>query len=118
MNKKWVYIAGPYTKPDPVVNVQAAVSYAESLVVFGHHPVVPHLSHLWHLVSPHSWAFWLALDLETLSRCDVLYRFPGESPGADREVAEAKRLGIPVYLNWAELCDALDITTLTPPGSP
>ena len=36
------------------------------------------------------------LDLRLVERCDVLVRLPGDSAGADREVAHARRRGIPV----------------------
>jgi hypothetical protein len=58
---------------------------------------VPHLTHFWHLVSPHEYEFWLKLDLEFLTVCDCLVRLPGESSGADREVARAECLCIRVY---------------------
>ena len=40
---------------------------------------------------------WLEYDMEWLTACDALVRLPGESKGADREVARAKELGIEVY---------------------
>lgn len=49
--------------------------------------------------------------------CDALLRLPGESPGADEEVALAESLGIPVFYSLAALvewgenvaaCDAAD----------
>jgi hypothetical protein len=99
--KKLVYIAGPYAKPDPVVNVRRAVEVADALVAGGYAVIVPHLSMLWHLVSPAPPEAWYSRDLDVLAHADILVRFPGESPGADEEVAEAKRLGIPVW-SWAE----------------
>jgi hypothetical protein len=38
-----------------------------------------------------------------LARCDALLRIPGESRGADLDVARAKELGLPVYTDPAEL---------------
>ena len=92
-----VFIAGPYAGGDPVLNTQAAVRAAEAVVALGHTPFVPHLSHLWHLVSPHEVDYWLRLDMAWLEACDCLVRLPGESPGADGEVRRAKDLGLPVY---------------------
>jgi hypothetical protein len=92
-----VYVAGPYTQGDPVVNVRAAIAEAELLAVLGHAPYVPHLTMLWHLVAPHDTEFWYAHDLEWLAVCDAVVRIPGPSVGADAEVKEAERLGIPVY---------------------
>jgi len=40
--------------------------------------------------------------------CDAVFRLPGESAGADREVALARELEIPVYYSLDEVpeCDA------------
>lgn len=99
-----VYVAGPYTTPDPVENTNRAIRiaddlYASGLVV----PVLPHLSMLWHAVIPHPYEFWLAYDLELLSVCDAVYRFEGLSSGADGEVDAAEKSGIPVFRDRWEL---------------
>lgn len=44
-------------------------------------------------------ADWLKVDFEFIRRCDAVLRLPGESVGADAEIAEAKRLGIPVFVS-------------------
>lgn len=93
-----VYLAGPYSKPDPVENTHAAIKLADSLLDVCV-PMVPHLTGTWHMVSPKPYETWLALDLALMARCDAVYRFGGESSGADGEVAEAVRLGIPVFFN-------------------
>ena len=93
-----IYIAGPYTHGDVAVNVRNALDVASRLLDDGFAPYVPHLTHFLHMVHPHSYEEWLALDLAWLTVCDGLVRLDGESPGADREVAEAHRLGIPVFL--------------------
>lgn len=98
-----VYIAGPYSHPDPVLNVRTAIDYAEQVPKLGAIPVVPHLSHLWHLVSPHDYQWWLTYDLALLARCDALLRIPGESPGAAGEVEWATGHGIPVAYTLSEL---------------
>jgi nucleoside 2-deoxyribosyltransferase len=92
-----VYVAGPYSKSDQVANVRAAIEAADRLADAGHSPYVPHLTMLWHLVSPKPYDAWIAHDLEWLATCDAVVRIPGDSPGADGEVAEAGRLGIPVF---------------------
>ncbi|MFE3515404.1 DUF4406 domain-containing protein [Streptomyces sp. NPDC059166] len=38
-----------------------------------------------------------------LARCDAVLRLPGESVGADQDVATARRLGLPVYHDIAEI---------------
>lgn len=97
MRKKVVYVAGPYTKPDPVLNTQAAVDLAEKLVAAGYTPIVPHLCHLWHLISPHSYTYWVELSAEWLRLADAILVLPGESLGTLNEVELAKTLGIPIY---------------------
>lgn len=94
---KKVYVAAPYTRPDPCVNTRAAILAGDQLWAAGFIPFVPHLTHLWHTVSPHDYSDWLAYDLHWLRVCDAVLRLPGESSGADAEVAEAHRLRIPVF---------------------
>ena len=98
-----VYVAGPYTKGDVALNVRRAIGAAEALVEMGHTPLVPLLTHLWHLMSPHPWEYWMALDMAWLPVCDGLFRLPGESKGADVEVGRARELGIPVFTDLAVL---------------
>jgi hypothetical protein len=45
-----------------------------------------------------------------LARCDAVLRIPGESRGADMDVARARALGLPVYADASELplCEAGD----------
>lgn len=90
----WLYISGPYTNGDPVINVRKAVEVADILLAAGHVPIIPHLSHLWHIISPHSWQEWIKLDLLLLERCDGMIRIQGESKGADLEEARAHELGL------------------------
>lgn len=90
-----VYLAGPYSTPDPCVNTHAAIQLADRLLDICV-PMVPHLTHFWHTVSPKPYERWLELDLVMLERCDVVYRFGGDSAGADGEVAHAISVGIPV----------------------
>ena len=94
-----IYIAGPYTHGDVAVNVRNALDAASRLLDAGFAPYVPHLMHFLHMIHPHLYEDWIALDLEWLAVCDGLVRLYGTSPGADREVAEARRLGIPVFAN-------------------
>ena len=46
---------------------------------------------------------WLDMDLGILSRCDAIYRLPGNSEGADWEVQQAELLAIPVFQDLGEL---------------
>ncbi|MFI8423622.1 DUF4406 domain-containing protein [Streptomyces sp. NPDC085479] len=38
-----------------------------------------------------------------LARCDAVLRLPGDSTGADQDVATARRRGLPVYYDIAEI---------------
>ena len=98
-----VYVAAPYTKGDVGTNMHNAVEVAHALIQLGYCPYVPVLNHFVHIAHPHPYATWMALDLEMLPRCDVLLRLPGESPGADREVAAAQAGGMPVVYSVREL---------------
>ena len=91
-----IYIAAPYTIPDPVENTHHACQIADALLEAGFTPLIPHLSLLWHLVSPKPYGVWLAYDRELLKRCDVVLRVPGSSAGATLECTLADALEIPV----------------------
>lgn len=99
---KFVYIAGPYTIGDVAENVREAILAAEEVAFCGHVPIIPHLSHLWHLVIPHDYEFWCELTMRMLDRCDALVRLPGESRGADKEIERALELNLPVFYGIEE----------------
>lgn len=44
-------------------------------------------------------ADWLGIDLAWVDVCDCLVRLPGESKGADMEVARAMERGVPVFFD-------------------
>jgi hypothetical protein len=93
-----VYVAGPYTRPDPVANTHDTIKFATELIDEGLvTPLVPHLTLLWHVVVPRPLEFWYEYDIAVLARCDALYRIAGESTGADKEVDFARDAGIPVF---------------------
>jgi hypothetical protein len=98
-----IYIAGPYSIGDVAINVHNAIVAGNAVANLGHTPFIPHLTHFWHLQISHEYEFWMKQDSEWLKVCDALLRLPGESSGADREVADAKKLGIPVYYSLAEI---------------
>lgn len=111
-----VYVAGPYTKPDPVENTHRMIRIADALLDAGVVPVVPHLTMFWHFLRPRPYEQWLDYDLCVMERCDVVLRVPGESNGADREVYQATRSGQPVIIPASasvEDCVAAVTTWLT-----
>lgn len=98
-----VYVAGPYS-PDPEGCTAAAIATGNLILDLGHAPLVPHLTHYWHtLHEPRAYEEWMRIDLAWLSQAEVVLRLPGASPGADREVALARALGIPVVFDLADL---------------
>lgn len=110
--KPLVYVAGPYSHPDPVENTHKAIHVATLMLDDGRvAPVVPHLTLAWHLLAPRPYEVWLELDAEVLRRCDAVLRLPGESSGAELEVDLARVWSLPVFdsvprvLAWADTWD-------------
>ena len=98
LHRPLVYVAGPYTHPDPVQNTHNAVRVAEriqSTVLVT--AFVPHLNLLWHAIIPHDNDYWYEYDIAFLARCDALLRIPGDSVGADNEVEFARHEMIDVF---------------------
>lgn len=101
-----IYIASPYSDPDPAVMEQrfdAVARYAgqlmnEGLVVYSPivhcHPIAVRVG------LPRTWDFWKKFDTEMIRRATELQvlMVPGwrESKGIAAEVEIAKSLGIPV----------------------
>jgi hypothetical protein len=111
VSRRYVYLAGPISKfpvgGSQFGNVRDAVIVAERLRAEGLVPFVPHLSSLWEMITPVPYEGLMTLDFAWIERCDALLRLPGESPGADREVAHAWAHGVRVFhdveslLAWA-----------------
>lgn len=101
---KLVYVAGPYTTPDPIVNTRNAILEGQRVYEAGMFPYVPHLTLLWHMVAPQEDVeYWYAFDLNAIDHADVLLRMEGRSTGADREVEYAESVGVPVVYSFGEL---------------
>lgn len=102
-----VYIAGPISKGNATENVRRGCEAFSELVRLGYTPFCPFWSHLQELVrgvgADLDWAGWIAYDLQWVAFCHALLRLPGESAGADREVAHACYLGIPVFYSVDDL---------------
>lgn len=94
---RFVYVAGPLSKPSELDNIRAAVVWGDRVLDAGFVPLIPHLDALWHLISSRPYETWLAWCLAWVERCDAVLRIPGASAGADREVAHARDVGIPVF---------------------
>lgn len=124
-----IYVAGPISRGDLMENVRKAHEAGVALLKAGFSVIVPHGSCFWGnatgtcSVAGVPWpptAFvpevlpsgtthddWYKMDLEIVSRCDGVLRLEGESVGADLEVEQARRLGLPVFscvedvITWA-----------------
>jgi hypothetical protein len=114
-----VYIAGPISIGDLRRNIDQAERAFAALQQAGIAPFLPHLSAFYAMdwigrcreacnlpstgnlgrPSPLSHEQWLAIDFAWLAASHAVLRLPGESVGADAEVAEARRLMIPVFFN-------------------
>lgn len=115
--KPLVYVAGPITG-DPLGCVRQAMGAFAMIRHAGCVPFLPQLSVIAEMVDPQDYETWLAYDLDIIEHCDALYRLRGESAGADREVAFARKLGLPVLglsgQDWPALCA---LATPRPPRS-
>lgn len=106
-----VYVAGPYTKGDTILNIREAILVGEKLRARGFCPFIPHLTAFWHIIAPSPYEEWLDLDNQWIPCCDVLLRIPGESTGADSEVALARSLSMLVFTDIPSLISACSPTT-------
>lgn len=92
-----LYLAGPYTHPDPVENTHRVIRVADALMrETDYLPFIPHLNLLWHTIIPHEPRFWYDVDLRYLYFCDAIVRLPGDSVGADEEMAFAQGRGLTI----------------------
>lgn len=100
-----VYISGPVTKGERVHNVAQGFYAQAKLMLAGFAPINPIASATY----PFAWepAFthelWMAVDLALVEVSHAVLRLPGESVGADLEVAHAEKLGIPVFTSIEDL---------------
>lgn len=104
---KTIYIAGPYSGGNPEDNLRAAISAANAMMDLGIAPFIPHLSHYLHAVKARGYEEWMEYDFVWLDRSDALFRLPGISPGAERELKRMQGLGRPVFHTMSALTDYL-----------
>lgn len=95
--KPLVYVAGPVTS-NPWGCVRQATDAYRFVRDCGAVPFLPQLSVLHEMVDPQPYEEWLAYDLDILAHCHALLRLPGESKGADAEVAWALEHDLDVFL--------------------
>ena len=104
-SQEWplVYVASPYTRGDQATNVAIQIAAGHRLLDTQVAPIVPTLNHLMQMLHQRDEEDWMQMDFAVVKRCDALWRLPGESAGADREVMLARERGIPVYFSFEEL---------------
>lgn len=103
-----IYIAGPLTAPNREQNVEIGMTAYLQLLRKGHYPFLPHFDYYADNLAkrigrPVTYEQWMELDFAWIPKCDAMLRLPGASSGADREVAEADRLNIPVYTDISQI---------------
>ena len=98
--KPMIYVAGPMAL-DPLGCVRNVTPVFDELLKAGFTPFLPQLFMVMEIVQPCDYEAMLAYDFEVIKRSDVLLRLPGESKGADREVAFAHTHATPVF-TWPE----------------
>ena len=91
-----IYVAGPISG-DPWGCVRQAIDAFDLLRDVGAVPFLPQLSVLHAMIRETSYEDFMAYDFDVIRCADALVRLPGESPGADREVAFAHEIGTPVF---------------------
>lgn len=95
-----VFVAAPIGPLDEgrPARLAAAIDAGRDLLLAGFAPFVPHV---WAAIrNADDWIDydqWITHGFAWLDVCHVVLRLPGESPGADREVARAHARGIPVF---------------------
>jgi nucleoside 2-deoxyribosyltransferase len=100
---KLVYIAGPYRGSSFLKqeqNIAAARAFGAQVPALGAMPVIPHTNTA-HFDELAPAQFWLDGTLEMMRRCDAVLAMPNwrQSEGARGEIAEAERIGIPVFFD-------------------
>ncbi len=110
-----IYVAGPISKGNQFLNCVKGIQVADQLLQMGYVPFCPHLSYFWHHISgrPPTYGEWLKYDFQWVKLCHAVLRIPGESLGADREVAFAKEHKIPVFYSVKELKRRIPCRTST-----
>ena len=136
--RRRVYIAGPMTKGDRLENIRQADRAMAELMAAGYSPFNPVLSFWagnvtcdntygdiiattgheeeWSEFYHFSHADWLSVDKAWVAVADAVLRLPGESVGADEEVAFATQLRIPVFHSIDALRTHFEIDVTTVPG--
>ena len=108
MSRYRIYLAGPITLGDYFDNLGQAVRKQGELMELGFTVHNPMLTMMLPYNRAFTWETWLECCLPWVEQSDILYRLPGASKGAAREVAHAKRHGITVVLTTESLLATIE----------
>lgn len=105
---KIIYIAGKYRGPNAWAveqNIRAAEEVAACVWAMGMVALCPHANARHMLEGVCSEEQAIAGTLELMRRCDAVLLVPNwrDSEGARAEVAEARRLGLPIVYAWGDV---------------
>lgn len=111
---KLFYVAGPFRAPTLAQiqqNIDKARNVAVELAEAGLMPVCVHTMEglaMHDIQQADRGQFWVDGTLEVMRRCDAVVLVEGweRSQGTLGEIAEARRLGLPIYANAAEAVEA------------
>jgi len=111
MERKLIYVAGPYTAEHPYeVYENIHVSWQMSLDIWGtgHVPISPHLCGCF-MGGICSEQIFIEGTMEMMRRCDAIMVLPGwqHSSGTKGEIVEAVKLGTPIFYRFSELVEWL-----------
>jgi hypothetical protein len=106
--RKRVYLAGPMSGGSRIENFTSGLQAYHVLLKKGYAPICPQITFLVaNILNDVTYEEWMEVDFSWVSACDAVLRLPGHSPGADREVALAIQLGIPVYHSIGDLFEEM-----------
>ena len=111
MRSNVIYVSGPLTQGDLLLNVRRAVTEGMRLRDVGYIPIIPHLSAFVELMHPRPYEYWMQWDFSLIEVCDTVLRLEGDSPGGDREVQIALDLGKRVLYGYAGMSTLLTEAT-------
>lgn len=113
MAKLYIYVSGPLTTgtENVMASIADAMKIGRELRKMGYGVYIPHLNYFWEVAYPQEWKYeeCLEYDADWIDKCDVVYRLPGPSKGADREVNYAISSAIPVVYSLSEARRFLEI---------
>lgn len=114
-----VYVAGPLSSSGSrLANVEIAMEAGRKLITAGLAPLIPHLTHFMDPNDALGYENHIEVCLAWVRVSQAILRLPGRSSGAEREVALARELSIPVYENASTLVYDYQCGVLGPYAAP